>query len=118
MVHLLLTRRIRAAVVAAGTFAGLTLLGAVIQPGSSFDYWVTGRAFNNQPMLGGSGPQYAGNQSLQGFVARQLETNELNTSWWMLSAVVVVVQSCCSKPSKNVRIRTVGGAPVTSRPKV
>ncbi|GAB3340425.1 glycosyltransferase 87 family protein [Micromonospora halotolerans] len=91
VVYLLLTRRIRAAVVAAGTFAGLTLLGAVIQPGNSFDYWVTGRAFNNQPMLGGSGPQYAGNQSLQGFVARQLETNELNTGWWMLSAVVVVV---------------------------
>ncbi|MFC0033755.1 glycosyltransferase family 87 protein [Micromonospora chaiyaphumensis] len=91
VVYLLLTRRIRAAVVAAGTFAGLTLLGAIIQPRNSFDYWVTGRAFDNQPMLGGSGPRYAGNQSLQGLVARQLDTNELNTSWWMLSVVVVAV---------------------------
>jgi alpha-1,2-mannosyltransferase len=91
VVYLLLTRRIRAAVVAAVTFVGLTLLGAIIQPGGSFDYWLAGRAFDSHRVLMILGPRYGGNQSLQGFTARLLETDEQNTIWWMLSAVVVAV---------------------------
>ncbi|MCI4065410.1 glycosyltransferase 87 family protein [Micromonospora sp. R77] len=91
VVYLLLTRRFRAAVVAAGTFVGLTLLGAVIQPGGSYDYWLTGRAFDSHRVLMTSGPRYGGNQSLQGFTARLLQTDEQNTIWWMASVVVVLV---------------------------
>ncbi|WP_262283816.1 glycosyltransferase 87 family protein [Micromonospora sp. MA102] len=91
VVYLLLTRRIRAAVVAAVTFVGLTLLGAIIQPGGSFDYWLAGRAFDSHRVLMILGPRYGGNQSLQGFTARLLETDEQNTIWWMLSVVVVTV---------------------------
>ncbi|MBM0224955.1 glycosyltransferase 87 family protein [Micromonospora sp. ATA51] len=91
VVYLLLTRRIRAAIVAAGTFVGLTLLGAIIQPGGSYDYWLTGRAFDSHRVLMTSGPRYGGNQSLQGFTARLLETDQQNTIWWMLSVVVVLV---------------------------
>ncbi|WP_406043664.1 DUF2029 domain-containing protein [Micromonospora sp. NBC_00898] len=91
VVYLLLTRRIRAAIVAVGTFVGLTLLGAVIQPGGSYDYWLTGRAFDSHRVLMTSGPRYGGNQSLQGFTARLLETDQQNTIWWMLSVVVVLV---------------------------
>ncbi|MFG3599577.1 glycosyltransferase 87 family protein [Micromonospora chersina] len=91
VLYLLLTRRIRAAVVAAGTFVVLTLLGAIIQPGGSHDYWVTGRAFDSHRVLMTSGPRYGGNQSLQGFTARLLETDKQNTIWWMLSVVVVLV---------------------------
>ncbi|MFE9957860.1 glycosyltransferase 87 family protein [Micromonospora sp. NPDC005299] len=91
VVYLLLTRRIRAAVVATGTFAALTVLGAVIQPRGSFDYWLTGRAFDSERVLMASGPRYAGNQSLQGFTSRLLGTDERNTIWWMLSVAVVAI---------------------------
>ncbi|TQJ21759.1 alpha-1,2-mannosyltransferase [Micromonospora sp. A202] len=91
VVYLLLTRRIRAAIVATGTFVGLTLLGAIIQPGGSYDYWLTGRAFDSHRVLMSSGPRYGGNQSLQGFTARLLGTDQQNTIWWMLSVAVVLV---------------------------
>ncbi|WP_155371714.1 glycosyltransferase 87 family protein [Catellatospora vulcania] len=91
VVYLLLTRRIRAAFVAAGTFLGLTLIGFAVDPGGSVDYWIDGRAFDTSRVLMGPGPRYGGNQSLQGFTARLLGTNEQNTIWWMLSALVVAV---------------------------
>jgi len=91
VVYLLLTRRIRAAIVAVGTFVGLTLLGAIIQPGGSYDYWLAGRAFDSHRVLMTFSPRYIGNQSLQGFTARLLGTDQQNTIWWMLSVVAVVV---------------------------
>ncbi|MEU9828667.1 glycosyltransferase 87 family protein [Micromonospora chersina] len=91
VLYLLLTRRIRAAIVATGTFVGLTLLGAIIQPGGSYDYWLTGRAFDSHRVLMILSPRYGGNQSLQGFTARLLETDQQNTIWWMLSVAVVLV---------------------------
>lgn len=91
VVYLLLTRRIRAAFVAAGTFLGLTAIGFVISPSGSYDYWIAGRAFDTSRVLMGPGPRYGGNQSLQGFTARLLGTDQQNTIWWMLSAAVVAV---------------------------
>ncbi|MFU8872280.1 glycosyltransferase 87 family protein [Micromonospora sp. SL4-19] len=91
VVYLLLTRRIRAACVAAGTFVVLTLLGVLIQPGGSVDYWLSGRAFDSHRVLMGRSPRYGGNQSLQGFVTRLIGTDEQNSIWWMLSVVAVTV---------------------------
>ncbi|WP_431944029.1 glycosyltransferase 87 family protein [Micromonospora marina] len=91
VVYLLLTRRIRAAVVAGATFAGLTVLGAIIQPGGSYDYWIDGRGFDSSRPLATSGPRYVGNQSLQGFVARVLGSDELNSGSWMLAVVLAGV---------------------------
>ncbi|WP_089155744.1 glycosyltransferase 87 family protein [Micromonospora sp. NBS 11-29] len=91
VVYLLLTRRIRAAIVAAATFAGLTALGAIVAPGGSYDYWLAGRAFDSSRPLATSGPRYVGNQSVQGTVARLLGTDELNSGWWLISVVVVAV---------------------------
>ncbi|GHJ48420.1 hypothetical protein Cs7R123_57620 [Catellatospora sp. TT07R-123] len=91
VVYLLLTRRIRAAFTAAGAFVGLTLLGWLIQPGGSHDYWLAGRAFDSHRVLMAFGPRYGGNQSLQGLTSRLLNTDEHNTVWWMLSVVVVAV---------------------------
>ncbi|MFI7210250.1 glycosyltransferase family 87 protein [Micromonospora maritima] len=88
VVYLLLTRRIRAAVVAGATFVGLTVLGAVVQPRGSYDYWIAGRAFDSSRPLATSGPRYAGNQSLQGFVSRLLGSDELNSRPWALSVVI------------------------------
>ncbi|MFJ8830296.1 glycosyltransferase 87 family protein [Micromonospora aurantiaca] len=88
VVYLLLTRRIRAALVAGATFAGLTVLGAIIQPGGSYDYWIAGRAFDSSRPLATSGPRYAANQSLQGLVARLLGSDELNSRPWMLAAAL------------------------------
>jgi alpha-1,2-mannosyltransferase len=90
IVYLLLTRRVRAAAVATVTFVGLTLAGWLIQPAGSFDYWLTGRAFDSHRVLGGS-VRYGGNQSLQGFIARLMGTDARNTIWWMLAVAVVAV---------------------------
>lgn len=91
VIYLLLTRRFRAAFVAMGAFAGLTLLGVIIQPGGSYDYWVTGRAFDSHRVLMTFSPRYGGNQSLQGLTARMLGTDQQNTIWWMLSVMAIVV---------------------------
>jgi alpha-1,2-mannosyltransferase len=91
VVYLLLTRRIRAAVTACVTFAVLTAIGWIIQPGGSNDYWLSGRAFDSHRVLMMLGPRYMGNQSLQGTVARVLGTDAQNSIPWLLSVVVAAV---------------------------
>jgi alpha-1,2-mannosyltransferase len=91
VVYLLLTRRIRAAIMASATFAVLTAIGWIIQPGGSYDYWLSGRAFDSHRVLMMLGPQYAGNQSLQGTVTRLLGTDAQNSLPWMLAVVVAAV---------------------------
>ena len=39
----------------------------------------------------GRSPRYGGNQSLQGFVTRLLETDQQNTIWWILSAATALI---------------------------
>lgn len=91
VVYLLVTRRIRAALVATATFVVLTAAGWVIQPGGSHDYWLTGKAFDSSRVMMTLGPRYGGNQSLQGFTARLLGTDEPNNPLWAISALVVAV---------------------------
>jgi alpha-1,2-mannosyltransferase len=67
--YLLLTRRFRAAAVAAATFA-LTVGGSlVLMPGAAHHYWID-RLFLNPNRLGNV--RYVGNQSLYGALARLL----------------------------------------------
>ncbi len=91
VVYLLVTRRIRAALVATATFVVLTAAGWVIQPGGSHDYWLTGKAFDSSRVMMTLGPRYGGNQSLQGFTARLLGTDAPNNPLWAISALVVAV---------------------------
>src|SRR5439155_13505639 len=62
--YLLLTRRLRAALVATGTFAATVALGFALLPGGSVAFW--GGRFA-QP---GDGPERLVNQSLNGLILR------------------------------------------------
>ncbi len=92
VVYLLLTRRVRAAAVATGTFVVLTAAGFVISPTGAYDYWVRGLAFDPHRVLMALGPRYGGNQSLQGFTARLLlHTDEPSSALWAILALTVAV---------------------------
>jgi alpha-1,2-mannosyltransferase len=91
IVYLILTRRFRAAAVAVGTFLVLNLIGLIVQPQGSYDYWIGRLAFDTHRVFITLGPRYTGNQSLQGLTARLLGTDAQNTPVWMLSVVVTAV---------------------------
>jgi alpha-1,2-mannosyltransferase len=92
VVYLLLTRRVRAAAVATGTFAVLTAAGWLVSPRGASDYWIKGLAFDPHRVLMALGPRYGGNQSLQGFTARLLlHTDQPSSPLWMLLALLVAV---------------------------
>jgi len=86
-VYLLLTGRIRAAVTAGLTCLGTMLLGAVVLPRASLEFWThdlydTGRV----------GKEYIlDNQSLRGMVDRALATTHAGVSVLLLDAVVAVL---------------------------
>lgn len=85
ILYLLVTRRFRAAAVAAGTAAGATLLAAAISPHESWTYWDRtlwqtnriGHLYLNQ------------NQSLMGMLSRITRPHEASGVVWLLLAVIV-----------------------------
>lgn len=87
VIYLLLTRRYRAAAVAAGTFAATVAAGFAIVPSSARWYW-TGTFLDAGRV--GSGQQQAMtiNQSLLGMLDRALHTTKIPVPWL---AVVVLV---------------------------
>ena len=80
--YLLVTRRYRAAAVAAGTAAGATLLAAAVAPGASWTFWTS--AVRDTGRVGRL--DYVSNQSLRGVVARL----EADPAWWLVMCVVVL----------------------------
>lgn len=68
IVHLLLTRRWRAALTATVTAAGLTLIGFALLPGDSVFYW--GRLATTGSVGFASDPIYLDNQSVRGAILR------------------------------------------------
>jgi alpha-1,2-mannosyltransferase len=88
IVYLLLTRRFRAAAVAAGTFLATVLVGFVLVPGDARTYW--GGAFlDSHRVASVAGIDYLGNQSLHGFAARLLPGD--GGALWLLLALLVGV---------------------------
>ena len=85
ILYLLVTRRFRAAAVAAGTAAGATLLAAGIAPDSSRIFWT--EALWNTSRVGDLA--FISNQSLQGVIARLNPADPSRLAW--LIAVVVVL---------------------------
>jgi alpha-1,2-mannosyltransferase len=87
--YLLLTRRFRAAAVATGTFALTIMLGFVVVPGDSDDWWFRGLFFAN----GRAGfPGWGGNQSLRGILTRLLGSVSAGAGpVWVLAALAVAV---------------------------
>lgn len=88
IVYLLLTRRIRAGLVASGVFLGTVALGFVVAPGDSLDYW-GGKFYDDKRVASVVGPAYLGNQSLHGLAARL--THGDGTALWLPLAAVVLV---------------------------
>jgi alpha-1,2-mannosyltransferase len=79
--YLALTRRWRAAGVAAGTFAGLSLLGVVVAPSDSWHFWT-------DKMFEPTSPTFFTNQSLGGIFER-----DAFGPWhlfWYASVVVII----------------------------
>jgi alpha-1,2-mannosyltransferase len=90
-VYLLLTRRFRAAAVAAGAFVVMTVAGWVVAPHDSTTYWLQGLFLDSSRVSGGNGPAFVANQSLRGVALRTFgETTGANV-FWVCAVVVVAV---------------------------
>jgi alpha-1,2-mannosyltransferase len=87
IVYLALTRRLRAAAVAAGTFAATVALGFAALPGDAIRYW--GGTFLDTSRVGQ--PQNVRSQSLRSVLVRWAHTtNGIVPAWVLLAAAVVV----------------------------
>jgi len=81
-------RRYRAAVVALGTFAAVTLFAFLAAPGPSTDYWVHGY-FADAKRTGGIA--YISNQSLNGFLIRLAGSPNHARVFWLPIVVLTAV---------------------------
>ncbi|HEY0932424.1 MAG TPA: glycosyltransferase 87 family protein [Trebonia sp.] len=86
--YLLLTRRVRAAAVAAGTFAVTVILGFAVVPGDAGDWWLHG-LFLSDGRAGFVG--WGGNQSLRAVVTRFAGSVNGGTGAWLTAALLVGV---------------------------
>ena len=91
MVYLVLTRRFRAAAVAAGAFAVMTLIGWLAAPEASTAYWLHGLFLDSTRVSGGNGPAFVANQSLRGLALRSFGETTGAAVFWVVSALVVAV---------------------------
>jgi alpha-1,2-mannosyltransferase len=87
VLYLVLTRRWRAAAVAAGTFAAATGLAAVLAPQTSLDYW--GSEVWDTSRVGP--PAETGNQSVLGLLARLAAPAEPGRLLWVVLAAGLLV---------------------------
>ncbi|WP_327324418.1 glycosyltransferase 87 family protein [Streptomyces sp. NBC_01210] len=86
IVHLLITGRVRAGLTALASFTATVLLGALVLPHASAEFW-TRRIFGT----GRADKAWATeNQSLQGLFARVLHTPDPGTVWLLAAAVTGV----------------------------
>jgi alpha-1,2-mannosyltransferase len=86
--YLLLTRRFRAAAMATGTFAATVVLGFLVVPGDSTDWWLQG-LFLNGSRTGFVG--WGGNQSLRAILTRFAGSIHGATAAWMAAALLAAV---------------------------
>ncbi len=84
--YLLLTRRVRAAVTAAVTFAVTITAGFLWLPARSRAFWLGG-VFYDQTRVGN--PANPSDQSLGGAIARLAGTGDPPRTWWLVAALAV-----------------------------
>jgi alpha-1,2-mannosyltransferase len=84
--YLALTGRLRAAAVAAGTFAVTVAAGSGGLPGPSRTFWLGG-VFGDQNRIGD--PANPSDQSLSGAVARLAGTRDAPHLWWLIAVLAV-----------------------------
>ncbi len=83
-VYLIATGKTRAAVGVAAGFAGSVLIGFMILPSTSWDYWTSKLRDPNRVGT----PQTPGNQSIRGILANLGETNTPSAVVWILLAAL------------------------------
>ena len=83
--YLAITQRLRAAAVAAGTFAATITAGAVLLPAQSRAYWLGGVLWN-QNRIGD--PVNPSNQSMSGAIARLAGNLDAARGWWLTAEFV------------------------------
>lgn len=88
IVYLLITRRFRQALTAAGTFVAMVVIGFAVLPGPSVTYWLDA-SFFQAGRTGFVGDQQ--NQSLRGIMTRLIGSVDGAAAPWYLVAVVVAV---------------------------
>jgi alpha-1,2-mannosyltransferase len=92
VLYLLLTRRLRAAAVAAATFVALTLVGWAAAPAGSTDYWLHGLFLQSKRVASVVSAKYVSNQSLHGTAVRLFgDGTATATAVWLLASLVVGV---------------------------
>jgi alpha-1,2-mannosyltransferase len=85
IVFLLVTRRFREAAVASAATAGTVLLGYVVMPGPTVDFWTKYIFDPSRP-----GPaHYISNQSIRGMIARLTENSGATGPLWLLAATII-----------------------------
>jgi alpha-1,2-mannosyltransferase len=84
--YLLITRRVRAAVTAAATFAATVAVGIVLLPSQSRVFWLDG-VFHDRYRIGD--PANPSDQSLSGAVARLAGSLGPAYQWWAIAALLV-----------------------------
>ena len=90
-VYLLLTRRFRAAAVAAGVFTAMTLAGWLGAPNQSNAYWLQALFLDSSRVAAATGPAFVGNQSLRGLALRTFGETTGATMVWVLLVLLVTV---------------------------
>ena len=91
VVYLVLTRRFRAAAVAAGAFVAMTLAGWVVAPRASDAFWLHGLFLDPSRVAAATGPAFVANQSVRGFLLRSFGDTAGAAAMWVLSALVITV---------------------------
>jgi alpha-1,2-mannosyltransferase len=89
VVYLLLTRRFRAAAVAAGTFLAMALAGWVVAPRESTSFWLHALFLDPSRVSAATSPAFVANQSLRGVALRTLGETTGATVFWVVSALLV-----------------------------
>jgi alpha-1,2-mannosyltransferase len=86
--YLLLTGRIRQAIIATVTFAGTIVLGYVVLPHDSGMYWRDGLVFKANRIVF---PGTRGNQSLRGILTRFAGSVAAGNHPWLVAAFLVII---------------------------
>jgi alpha-1,2-mannosyltransferase len=87
IVYLLASRRTRAAVTATATAAGATLLGALVAPNATRDFWLS--ALWDTSRVGRT--DYTANQSINGMLSRLFSPEKPPTTLWVGLALAFAV---------------------------
>jgi alpha-1,2-mannosyltransferase len=90
VVYLVLTRRLRAATVAAAAFVLMTIAGCVTAPEASDAYWLHGLFLDPSRVAAATGPGFVANQSVRGFLLRSCGNTAGAAAMWVLLALAII----------------------------